>query len=89
MKDIKKLMNTPNANIFQAVGFAINRYPNDEEAQIRYVRSNFAILRPGSKIHTIDGVFTTRKYGLFEKDNQKYQYNVVFDAVKRSLESDF
>ena len=80
---------TPTHRIFNAIGFAIGRHPNDVEAQLRYVRSNFAILRPGSKIHTIDGVFTTRKYGLFEKDNQKYQYNVVFDAVKRSLESDF
>ncbi len=84
---MKNIVNTPNTRIYQAVGFAINRHPNDEEAQMRWCQSNFAILRPGSKIHTIDGIFTARKYGLFEKDNQKYQFNVVFKAVKKSLEA--
>ena len=87
MKDIKKLFSTPHARIYQAVSYAITHCDNEDD-QMRWCQSNFAILRPGSKIHTIDGIFTARKYGLFEKDNQKYQFNVVFKAVKKSLESE-
>ena len=83
---VNQMFRTPNAKIYQAVSNAINRYDNEDD-QMRWCQSNFAILRPGSKIHTIDGIFTARKYGLFEKDNQKYQFNVVFKAVKKSLEA--
>lgn len=86
---MKNIFNTPHTKIYQAVGNAINRC-NNEADQMRWCQSNFAILRPGSKIHTIDGTFIARKYGLFEKEGStmRYQFDTVFKAVKKSLESE-
>lgn len=79
---------TPTYKIYSAVRVAMSQYRDDEKKQMLFARIAFASLRPGSKIKTVDGDFTVRKEGLFQRDNgqSRYQYDVVFRAVKKSLD---